>query len=76
MYLFVLTFLGELDVGLSASVAILHVAGIVAKVALLQRVNGQRDGDLLLPQVLSDCPARVGAERMARWIQTKAAASN
>lgn len=44
-----LTFLGELDVGLSASVAILYIAGIVAKVALLQRLDGEGDGNFLLP---------------------------
>lgn len=51
-----LTFLDELDVGLSPPVAVLHVAGVVAKVALLQRVDGQRDRNLLLSQVLPDCP--------------------
>lgn len=57
-----LTFLGELDAGLSSPVAVLHVAGVVAQVALLQTVDGQRDGDFLLPQVLPDCPAGGGRE--------------
>lgn len=62
MYLCALTFLGELDVGLFPSVAVLHIAGIVAEIALLQRVDGQGDGNLLLPQVLPDCPTRGGRE--------------
>lgn len=52
------TFLVELDVGLPPPVAVLHVAGVVAQVVLLQRVDGQRDGHLLLPEVLPDCPAK------------------
>lgn len=52
-----LTFLGELDVGLSPPIAVLHIARVVAQVALLQRVNGQGDGNFLLPQMLPDCPA-------------------
>lgn len=51
-----LTFLGELDVGLSASVAVLHIAGVVAEVALLQGLDGERDGNLLFPKMLPDCP--------------------
>lgn len=52
-----LTCLDELDEGLAPPVAVLHVAGVVPQVALLHRVNAQRDGDLLLPQVLADRPA-------------------
>lgn len=61
-----LTFLGELDVGLSPPIAVLHVAGVVAQVALLQRVDGQRDGNFLLPQVLPDCPTGGGREHR-KW---------
>lgn len=44
-----LTFLGELHVSLSASVAILHIAGVVAEVAVLQRFYGEGDGNFLFP---------------------------
>lgn len=52
------TFLSELDVGLSPSVAVLDITRVVPEVVLLQSVDGQRDGHLLLPKVLSDCPAQ------------------
>lgn len=51
------TFLDELDVSLSPPVAIFNIAGVVAQVALLHRVDGQRDGNFLLPEVLPDRPA-------------------
>lgn len=57
-----LTFLGELDVGLSPPVAVLHVARVVAEVALLQGIYCQGDGNFLLAQVLPDCPAGCGRE--------------
>lgn len=53
-----LTCLDELDNGLAPPVAVLHIAGVVSQVTLLQSVNAQRDSDLLLPQVLADRPAR------------------
>lgn len=66
-----LTFLGELDVSLPPPVAVFHVAGVVAQIALLQRVDGQRDGNLLLPEVLPDCPAgdsrECGKNECRRW---------
>lgn len=59
-----LTFLDELDVGLSPPVAILHVAGVVAQVGLLQRLDGQRDRNFLLSQVLPDCPTGGSKKQM------------
>lgn len=61
-----LTFLSELDAGLSASVAVLHVAGVVAEVALLQSVYGEGDGNFLFPKMLPDCPTGDSREDMER----------
>lgn len=55
--MFRLTLLDEFDVCLPPPVAVLHIAGVVAEVALLQGVDGQRDGNFLLSEVLPDCPA-------------------
>lgn len=53
-----LTFLCELNIGLPPPMVVLHMAGVVSQIVFLQRFDGQRDGDLLLPQVFADCPAR------------------
>lgn len=52
-----LTFLSELDVGLSPAVTVLHITGVVSQITLLHRVDSKRDGNFLLPQVFPDCPA-------------------
>lgn len=58
-----LTPLAELDVGLSSAVAVFHITRVVSQVTLLHGVYGQRDGNLLLSQML---PNSSGIEERRR----------
>lgn len=56
----------QLDGGLATAVAIFHITGIISQVLLLQGVDGQRNGHLLLSQMLLDHPAKQ-ATKHTEW---------